>query len=187
MSAPPSTAAAPALLLIGLRGSGKSTLGRLLAAVLTSSFIDFDDRTRARTGHASVSAAFTAIGEAAFRAAETRALQETLAQAGPGTVIALGGGTPTAPGARAVLEDARAAGRVRIALLEAPPAVLGARLSVTPGDRPLLMGSNFAEEAALLAQRRMPLYRALADATIDTSRPTEVALADLLAFARRGA
>lgn len=179
-SATPST-----LVLIGLRGSGKTTLGRLLAAALGSAFIDLDDRTRARTGHPSVSAAFKAIGEGAFRAAEAAALQETLATAVPGSVIALGGGTPTAPGARVQLESARASGRIRVALLEATPAVLGARLAVTPGDRPLLMGSNFAEEAALLGERRLPLYRQLAEAVVDTTRPTDAALADLLAFARR--
>ena len=64
-------------------------------------------------------------------------------------------------------------------LLEAPPAVLGARLSVAPGDRPLLMGADFAEEATLLAARRMPAYRALAQATVMTARPTAETLAEL--------
>jgi shikimate kinase len=94
-------------------------------------------------------------------------------------VIALGGGTPTAPGARELLERARAEGRVRVVLLEAPPAVLGARLAIAPGDRPLLMGANFAEEAALLADRRMPLYRTLADAVVSTSAGTAESLAAL--------
>lgn len=175
---------AAAIVLIGLRGSGKTTLGRLLATALSSGFIDLDDRTRARTGHGSVSAAFRAIGEPAFRAAEVAALEDALATAPPGTVIALGGGTPTAPGAQALLERSAGAGRIRIALLEAPPAVLGARLKAAPGDRPLLMGADFAEEAALLATRRMPIYRALAATTVDTSKPTDQALAALVAFAR---
>ena len=173
-----------AVVLIGLRGSGKTTLGRLLATALSSGFIDLDDRTRARTGHASVSAAFRAVGEPAFRAAEAAALEETLATCPPRTVIALGGGTPTAPGAHALLQRAAAEGRIRVVLLEAPPAVLGARLNAAPGDRPLLMGADFAEEAALLAARRMPIYRGLAAAIVDTSRPTDQALAALVAFAR---
>ena len=175
---------AAAIVLIGLRGSGKTTLGRLLATALSSGFIDLDERTRARTGHASVSAAFRTIGEPAFRAAESAALEEALATAPPRTVIALGGGTPTAPGAHALLERAAAEGRIRIALLDAPPAVLGARLNAAPGDRPLLMGADFAEEAALLAARRMPVYRGLAAATVDTSKPTDQALAALVTFAR---
>lgn len=158
-----------ATVLIGLRGAGKTTLGRLLAARSGVPFIDLDDRAIAGSGHASVSAMFRAAGEPAFRAAEARALAEVLADpACAGAVVALGGGTPMAPGARALLERARAERRIRVILLEAAPAVLGARLEVAPGDRPLLLGTDFAEEAALLAERRMPTYRALADATIST-------------------
>jgi len=175
----------PAIVLIGLRGSGKTTLGTLLAARLGSRFIDLDNRTIARSGHPSVSAMFRAVGEPAFRAAECAALQDVLAtDARHGAVIALGGGTPTAPGARALLETARANGSIRIVLLEAPPAVLGARLSVAPGDRPLLMGTNFTEEAALLGERRLPAYRALADSTVTTGGTTAESLDALAAAAR---
>lgn len=175
----------PATVLIGLRGSGKTTLGTLLAARLGTRFIDLDHRTIARSGHASVSAMFRSVGEPAFRAAECAALQDVLSSdARHGAVIALGGGTPTAPGARALLEAARADGTIRIVLLEAPPAVLGARLSVAPGDRPLLMGANFTEEAALLGERRLPAYRALADATVTTGGTTADSL-DALAAAVR--
>lgn len=168
----------PAAVLIGLRGSGKTTLGRLLAARRKVAFVDLDDRTVSASGHPSVSAMFRAEGEPAFRAAERVALEQALAHdAAAGAVIALGGGTPTAPGARELIERARAEGRIRVVLLEAPPAVLGARLSVSPGDRPLLMGANFAEEAAMLAERRMPLYRALADAAVSTAAGTSDALA----------
>lgn len=170
----------PATLLIGLRGSGKTTLGRLLAARRHVPFIDLDERTIARSGHPSVSAMFRAVGEPAFRVAEVAALRDVLAESSSaGAVIALGGGTPTAPGARELIEAARAAGSVRVALLEAPAPVLGARLSVAPGDRPLLMGTDFTEEAELLAARRMPIYRALADAVIITATTTADALAAL--------
>lgn len=170
-----------ATVLIGLRGSGKTTLGRLLAARACVPFIDLDDRTIAESGHASVSAMFRAAGEPAFRAAEARALAEVLADpALAGAIVALGGGTPTAPGARELLERLRSEGRIRIVLLDAAPAVLGARLAVAPGDRPLLLGANFAEEAALLAERRMPSYRALADATVSTEGDTAATLERLV-------
>lgn len=157
------------VVLIGLRGSGKTTLGRLLAQRLHSQFIDLDDVTVAGSGHASVTAMFRSVGEPAFRAAECAALEHVLASASPsGTVIALGGGTPTAPQARALLESARAAGTIRIILLEAPPETLGARLTNNPGDRPLLAGASFAEEALLLSEARLPMYRTLADAVVST-------------------
>jgi shikimate kinase len=145
----------PATVLIGLRGSGKTTLGRLLAARRGVPFIDLDDRTVAGSGHASVSAFFRSAGEPAFRAAESLALQAVLA-APEGAVIALGGGTPTAPGAQEAL---------------------GARLAAAPGDRPLLMGTDFAQEAALLGERRLPLYRSIADAVVTTAGDAEASLA----------
>ena len=170
----------PATVLIGLRGSGKSTLGRLLAARKQVAFVDLDDRTVASSGLPSVSAMFRTLGEPAFRAAECAALSHALAHDVPlGAVIALGGGTPLAPGARELLERARALGTVRIVLLDAPPKVLGARLAVAPGDRPLLVGADFAEEAALLAERRMPIYRALADATVTTAASTHESLMEI--------
>jgi shikimate kinase len=168
-----------ATVLIGLRGSGKTTLGRLLAARRKSDFIDLDDRTVAGSGHATVSAFFRAAGERAFRQAEARALARVLDEASPGAVIALGGGTPTAPGARELLERARAAGRAWVVLLEAPAAVLGARLSAAPGDRPLLMGTDFAQEAALLGERRLPGYRAIADSVVTTAGDAAESLAEL--------
>ena len=178
----------PATVLIGLRGSGKTTLGRLLAARRGVQFIDLDDRTVAGSGHASVSAFFRAAGEHAFRAAEARALEAVLDElrsrrdgrdggARPGAVVALGGGTPTAPGARELLERARADGLARVVLLEAPAAVLGARLAAAPGDRPLLLGTDFTQEAALLGERRMPAYRTLADAVVSTAGDAEASVA----------
>ena len=157
-------------MLIGLRGSGKTTLGRLLAQRLHTQFIDLDDVTVAGSDQASVTAMFRAVGEPAFRAAECAALAHVLAsESASGAVIALGGGPPTAPPARALLESARTAGTIRIILLEAPPETLGARLASNPGDRPLLAGASFAEEALPLGEARLPMYRALADAVVSTS------------------
>ncbi|MEN9641948.1 MAG: 3-dehydroquinate synthase [Planctomycetota bacterium] len=176
------------VVLIGLRGSGKTTLGRLLSQRLDSQFIDLDDVTVAGSGHASVTAMFRSVGEPAFRAAECAALEHVLASASPsGTVIALGGGTPTAPQARALLESARAAGTVRIILLEAPPETLGARLTNNPGDRPLLAGASFAEEALLLGEARLPMYRTLADAVVSTGGHAAASVEALERAARESA
>ena len=59
-------------------------------------------------------------------------------------------------------------------------AVDGISLAVAPGDRPLLLGADFAEEAALLSERRMPAYRSLADATVGTEGDTAATLERLL-------
>jgi shikimate kinase len=159
--------------LLGLRGSGKTTLGRLLAERLQVPFIDLDDVTVARCGQASVSALFRSVGEPAFRAAECAALAHVLQDASTaGAVIALGGGTPTTPEVRALLEAARTAGAIRTILLEAPAEILGQRLTLSPGDRPLLAGTSFAEEAVLLGKDRLPIYRLLADAVVATGGDT---------------
>jgi shikimate kinase len=104
-----------------------------------------------------------------------------------GAVIALGGGTPTTPPARALLEAARAAGTIRIILLEAPAETLGARLANNPGDRPLLAGASFAEEALLLGEARLPMYRTLADAVVSTGGHAAASVAMLERAARNSA
>lgn len=165
------TATGANLLLIGLRASGKSTLGRLVAARLSRPFIDLDDRTAARLGEPSPAAALGRYGEPAFRAAESAALRETLL--GSGRVVALGGGTPTAPGAAEMLERERAAGRAVIVYLHAAPDVLRARLAATDvASRPSLTGRGTLEEIEALYAGRDGLYRRLADAVIDTSART---------------
>lgn len=165
------TATGANLLLIGLRASGKSTLGRLIAARLARPFIDLDDRTAARLGEPSPAAALGRHGEPAFRAAEFAALRETLS--GGGQVVALGGGTPTAPGAADMLECERAAGRAVIVYLHAAPDVLRARLAATDvASRPSLTGRGTLEEIEALYAGRDGLYRRLADVVIDTSART---------------
>jgi shikimate kinase len=169
----------PIIILCGLRGSGKSTLGRLLAVRLGCSFVDLDDRVRAALHAPHIATAFRQAGEAAFRAAECKALAETLGELGRGgsrAVLALGGGTPTHAASRELLEAARERGEARVILLDAAPAVLGARVAASPGDRPLLAGTNFAEEAKLLSERRLPAYRKLSHAVVRTDVPTDEAL-----------
>ena len=83
----------PFLLLIGLRGSGKSTIGPLAAAHRNQPFIDLDDRTAEACG-LSPSECFATKGEAHWRSAELTALNAVLA--GPPAVVALGG-CATAP------------------------------------------------------------------------------------------
>lgn len=159
------------VLLIGLRAAGKSTLARRLSAALGGDAIDLDDETRRVLGFASVREAFAAVGETRFREAESSALARVLA--GPASIVALGGGTPTAPGAATLLAEARAQGRACIVFLDPPLSALAARLAADAGDRPSLTGRGVVEEIAELASRRRPLYGELADIVIATTTESE--------------
>lgn len=149
------------VVLMGLRASGKSTVGPLLARALGARFIDLDDRTRAILGAPSIRSAFESAGEPSFREAETRVLAEALRE--PAGVIALGGGTPTAPGAEELLRATRASGRTTIVFLDPPNETLAARLTASAGDRPSLTGRGVVEEIELVARERRERYAALAD------------------------
>lgn len=159
--------ASRSILLIGLRGSGKSTLGRLLADRAGLPFLDLDEVVLGLLGRPTVSEAWRDPGERAFRRAEVRALRErVLAPDAPVAVVALGGGTPTAPGAAELLRQARDEGRASIVYLRAEPATLRARLAADDPNRPSLTGAGTLEEIEAVFAARDPLYRELATATI---------------------
>ena len=162
-------AATPLLLLTGLRCSGKTTLGRAAAEAMSIAFRDLDPLTLSRIGAASVHEAFARVGEPGWRRAEAEALAAAM-EDGVGGVLALGGGTPTAPGAATTIRHAQAAGVARVALLDPGPQALLQRLSTGRGDRPALADDDRLEVMRLGAER-LPLYRSLADATIDTRLP----------------
>lgn len=147
------------LVLIGLRGSGKTALGRALAG---GSLVDLDELVAARAGLASAAAFIRERGIEAFRRAEADALRDALA--GDAAVIALGGGTPTAPGAAEMLRGCAA----RVVYLRATPETLAARLSRTDlASRPSLTGVGVLEEIGALFAARDGLYRGLAGEVID--------------------
>lgn len=163
------------ILLMGLRASGKSTVGRALAEAFGAAFVDLDDRTRAELGAPSVREAFAVAGEAAFRAAEAKALAAVLGE--PARVIALGGGTPTAPGAAEEIAQARRRGAV-VVFLDPPLEVLAERLRAEQGDRPSLTGLGVVEEIESIARVRRPLYAALTDLRL----PEPLAAASLVSI-----
>jgi shikimate kinase len=164
------------LLLIGMMGSGKTTVGRLAAARLGWPYLDSDAEVEAARGK-SVAEIFAEEGEPAFRAAESEALVRALSVE-PAVVSVAGG---------AVLE---AANRERIARagtvvwLRAEVATLACRVGDGAG-RPLLDGDPAAALARLDVARR-PLYAALADAVVDVDalRPEQVVTAALAALER---
>ena len=153
------------LVLVGMMGSGKSTVGRLVARRLGWRFVDLDEEVAAAGGR-SIVALFAEEGEAAFRKREATCLAASLADdAGGPAVIAAGGGVVSEPANRSLLGQA-----ATVVWLRAAPATLEARVG-DGGGRPLLAGAGGAEgrRRALrdLTARRAPLYEEVADVTVD--------------------
>jgi len=172
------------IVLMGLRGSGKSTLGRRLADALGRAFVDLDDRTAAALGCDTPGAALRERGEPAFRAAEADALRAAIDEGA--IVLALGGGTPTAAGTADLLRERVAAGRAAVVYLRASADTLAERLAVAGGpERPALVGADPIAEIGTLFARRDPIYRELAGSVLHLDGVSEdTALAMLAAWAR---
>ena len=152
--------------LVGMPGSGKSTVGRELAGRLGVPFVDLDAEIEREAGRP-IGAIFAEDGEAAFRAMEVAALTKAAVQ--DPAVVACGGGVVLEPANRVTL---RATGIT--VFLHAPVAVLHDRVRPA-SDRPLIHAEGDIER--LLAERE-PLYREFAAHVVDASgSPAAVAAA----------
>ena len=150
--------------LLGLRGSGKSTLGKKLAAHFGVTFIDLDSITPRLLNSPSVADAWAKHGEPAFRQAELRALSDPAVTSA--TIVALGGGTPTAPGAERVLLAARASGD-KLIYLRGSAQTLRSRLQAADNaHRPSLTGTDPLAEIETVLAARDGLYQRLATTVI---------------------
>ncbi len=147
------------IVLVGLPGAGKSTIGRVVAARLHRPFLDFDVELERRAGM-SVSKLFTQRGEAAFRKMEVDLTAELVRR--PPSVFAPGGGWITNP---EVLALVRPPGS--IIHLKVSPAGALKRLGSARASRPLLMEGSPQAVLDRLWEGRASLY-ALADAEVDT-------------------
>ena len=165
------------LVLVGLMGAGKTTVGERCAELLGRPFVDTDDVVEA-TAHATVAEIFEQFGEAHFRALERQAVADVVASPAP-LVIACGGGAVTDAGSRARLRDAGV-----VVWLQAPTAVLQARVGET-GSRPLLQ-EGAAPALERLARQREPMYDGVAHATVDTEGRTVDEVADRVLAAAQG-
>jgi shikimate kinase len=164
------------LLLVGMMGSGKSTVASLLGERMGRPVFDSDAEVERATGR-SVVEIFAAEGEGAFREQERLALGRALAEREP-AVIAVAGGAVLDPRNRAAM---RRGGTV--VWLRAELATLAERVG-DGGGRPLLAGDAAAALARLSAERA-PLYAEVADVTVDVDgvRAGEVADSVLKAVA----
>lgn len=172
------------LVLIGARGSGKTTVGRRVAADLDRAFIDLDQVIEQTSGM-TIPRIFELEGERGFREREAQALEQTVLEA-PGSILATGGGAVLAPANRSLL--------VRHGLvvwLTAEITTLASRIEGQAGGlarRPALTEKGVLAELDQVLEARRGLYAELADHVLDTEtlRPDDVGreILDLLANRR---
>ena len=146
------------LVLVGMMGVGKTTVGRIVGERLGRRVVDSDQVIEARTGR-TVREIFASDGEAAFRALETEALIEALTEQEP-LVIAAAGGVVLSEQNRSALRDSPS----KVVWLCADPATLADRVR-SGGHRPLLDDDPEGVLQKMFAERT-PLYRQVADAIV---------------------
>lgn len=162
--------------LVGLRGAGKTTVGRLLAGLVKLPFIDTDEAVEAEAGQ-SIRQIFETEGEAGFRARERRAIQA--ATSGGPAVIAVGGGAVEDP---ANVADLKAAAEVVWLMVSTREAYRRIKKDARSNDRrpPLTDETSWKEICKVLA-RRQPLYAAVSNWLEGTDFETPVEIARRIA------
>ena len=160
------------VVLVGMMGVGKTTVGLRLADALGRPFADSDALIEARTGR-TVREIFAADGEPAFRAVESEVLADSLAATSP-TVIAAAGGVVLDPANRALLRRA-----ATVAWLQAPVSVLVDR--VAAGEHRPAVEADPEGTLSRMEQARSELYAEVADVVVDSSRPVPDVVAQVIA------
>jgi shikimate kinase len=161
--------------IVGYMGSGKTTLGRLLARAMSLEFVDLDRAIVKRAGKG-IPEIFAEHGEKHFRDLEHRALFQAL-DGGTPSVVACGGGTVVRPDNRTLLRE------VTTVFLREDTDVLYRR--ARGAGRPLRAASR--EEFGLRYAQRLPLYKEVADLEVeaDGRPPAKVAEEVLRCLSRR--
>lgn len=167
----PASPGQPFIALVGMPGSGKSTVGRQLARRLGVSFSDSDLLIEQRLG-CPIRDFFAREGEEAFRGVEESVLQDLTARATG--VLATGGGTVLRPGNRVRLRSA-----ARVVYLQSTPEELLRRVRHDV-NRPLLQVDDPLARLRELHAVRDPLYRETAHLVIETGRPSISTLVQLI-------
>ena len=153
--------------LTGFMGSGKTTVGKVLADFLGCPFFDLDDLVVKKAGK-SIPDVFAQDGEPAFRQLEARVLRQMVEKYAENTVVlALGGGAVLAPASAALLQE-----KTVCIYLRATLETLLARLEGETAGRPLADADRAARRAD-----RTPVYEQTAHVVIDTDglSPEEIA------------
>ena len=158
------------LAIVGMRGAGKSTLARALAAATGMSLIDSDQSFIA--AHGPIAAFVAANGWPAFRAEEERLVAAAL-QAN--TIVSTGGGALDSERTRAMLRE-----RAMVLWLDAPLALLQQRLAVDGASRPSITGAPVLDELPALLAKRRPHYAAVAHVRVAAELTTAAQCASAL-------
>lgn len=164
---------ATSVFLVGLPGSGKSTVGRQLARRLGLSFVDSDHVIEERLG-CSIRDFFDREGEAAFRDLEQATVDELSLRSD--TVLSTGGGTVLREANRNMLHS-----RGWVVYLKSNPVELFRRLRHDK-TRPLLQVADPLQKLKDLYQARDPLYREVAHHVLETGRPSVSMLVNNIAM-----
>ena len=158
--------------LVGPPGAGKSTVGRHLAAHLQATFFDLDEVIQERAG-ADIPWIFDVEGESGFRDRESAVVKDFASR--DNVVIATGGGVVLRPENRIVMSNAST-----VVYLEASLSTLVSR---TEGKtkRPLLVGKDVRKVLQEIMAVREPLYREVADVTVESTGGSAKKLAGVIA------
>ena len=159
----------PRVILIGPMGSGKTTIGQLVAERLDIPFRDTDQVIEENSGR-TVSDIFLEDGEEAFRVLEKGVLRDELLS--DGTVLALGGGAPISIDAQSALRAIASP----VIYLDISLANVAPRIGFNR-DRPLLLHNPRGQWQTLMEARR-PIYESIADTVIDVNTKTEIDIVD---------
>ncbi|HHL4077801.1 shikimate kinase [Burkholderia sp. A2] len=158
--------------LVGLMGTGKTTVGRHLAERLSIDFVDADALLEARLGYP-IRECFARDGEQVFRARESEVIEEIAGR--PDVVLSTGGGAVLCARTRSTLKR-----RFTVVHLTATVDEIHARTRHDQ-SRPLLQTDDPVATLQSLIQQRHPLYEACADLTVDTTHRSVAAIVTHLA------
>ena len=157
------------LTITGFMGSGKTTIGKALAAKVGCPFLDLDQVIEEAKGM-SIPEIFAAEGEAAFRKAELEALGRLVGDKSKSGkieyVLALGGGTVMTPGCEKLVRE-----NTRCVYLKASADTLLANLEGTQSSRPMLRGEDLRTRIENLLEEREETYERCAEITVDSETP----------------
>jgi shikimate kinase len=147
------------IVLVGMMGAGKTSVGKLLADRLDRPFFDVDAWIEDEEG-VSIAGIFETRGEAAFRDLEVKVLESFLVNPNA-SVLSVGGGAITDSRMRTMMNDHN-----RVVWLRATPETLAERVG-DGSKRPLLAGKDPAAELARRSTERTPMYTEVADVIVD--------------------